>query len=377
MNGTNFRFAGLALVFVLVALLGPKLSLSLPVLTIGEIANQESIASVSLNDDFRAQAMLTAVSDSSDSVFFVGDVLLARNIEKLMKKKSVDYPFKGLDFNDYSKRSLVVGNFEASIPATHLPTKAGEIRFSVDRGLLSSANKFGFTHFSLANNHSYDSGELGFENTKTNLAQSGYVIFGQPNDLSGESVSYIEFENTTISLIGIKSIEEELSQEELEEVFLHAKSRSDVQIAYVHWGVEYDDVHSEKQEKLAKQLVVAGADLIIGHHPHVVQDVALVDGVLVFYSLGNYIFDQYFSKETQEGLVLRFNAVSEPYLELMTVTREMVLSQPRLMDARDTFSFLDDLSRRSDARLSKYIRQGIVPLDTSVATSSKMAIMSQ
>ena len=76
----------------------------------------------------------------------------------------------------------------------------------------------------------------------------------------------------------------------------------DVVVVSFHWGEEYKTVHNQHQETIARAALDAGADMIAGHHPHVRQDMATYDGKTVVYSLGNFIFDQSFSKETMTGL---------------------------------------------------------------------------
>lgn len=84
-----------------------------------------------------------------------------------------------------------------------------------------------------------------------------------------------------------------------------AKLRGDIVVASFHWGDEYQTIHNTQQERIAKVAIDAGADLIIGHHPHVVQEVVQYGNGWIAYSLGNFIFDQTFSEETMRGLALR------------------------------------------------------------------------
>ena len=90
----------------------------------------------------------------------------------------------------------------------------------------------------------------------------------------------------------------------IEELIKQEKSKNNFIIVLPHWGNEYEIKHSASQEKLAKAWIAAGADLIIGAHPHVIQDAQIINNKLVIYSLGNFIFDQMFSAETQKGLIL-------------------------------------------------------------------------
>ena len=89
-------------------------------------------------------------------------------------------------------------------------------------------------------------------------------------------------------------------------------------IVLPHWGNEYQTTHSSRQESLAQDWITAGADLIIGMHPHVVQDAEIIDGKLVLYSLGNFVFDQTFSKETQQGLIVT-GVLSDDEVEVVLV----------------------------------------------------------
>jgi len=79
---------------------------------------------------------------------------------------------------------------------------------------------------------------------------------------------------------------------------------SSVVVVSIHWGEEYETSPSTLQRKIAYELIDAGADLVIGHHPHVIQEVEVYGNGLIAYSLGNFIFDQNFSEETSRGLIL-------------------------------------------------------------------------
>ena len=81
------------------------------------------------------------------------------------------------------------------------------------------------------------------------------------------------------------------------------RERVDLIFVSLHWGEEYQLQSNVEQQRIARALIDVGADAVIGHHPHVIQEVEEYNGGWIFYSLGNFIFDQYFSPETMEGLV--------------------------------------------------------------------------
>jgi poly-gamma-glutamate synthesis protein (capsule biosynthesis protein) len=303
--------------------------------------------------------------------------MLARNVEVMMNREGIEYPFSALDLRTFTENPAIVGNFESSMADPHSTTPAFNMRFSVDKAFLPALKNAGFTHLSLANNHSLDYGESGYLQAKDKLADLGLGVFGHGKALSNDSISYVETKRGKIALIGINASEQVPSYEDLEIIFTIAKKESYLQIVYIHWGIEYDENHHPTQEVLAKKIIEAGADLIVGHHPHVVQDIDIIDNVIVFYSLGNYIFDQYFSKNVQEGLVVLLSLEENPQLQLIPVTSHYALSKPSLMVPAEHQLFLQLLASRSHQDLRESILKGVIPLEHSVATSTEIAIMVQ
>ncbi len=151
----------------------------------------------------------------------------------------------------------------------------------------------------LANNHTFDGGTIDADFSKTLLQQQGVSVIGYPRATS--SVFIKEEGRTKLALVGIAT--HEAVSDIAESVRIYSEKGYQV-VAYVHWGDEYMLKHSLEQEQMAQRLIDAGADLVVGSHPHVVQDVGVYKGVPIVYSLGNLIFDQDFRLETQIGAVL-------------------------------------------------------------------------
>jgi poly-gamma-glutamate synthesis protein (capsule biosynthesis protein) len=302
--------------------------------------------------------------------------MLGRNVETLMNTNGSDYPYTQLSLKSLSNNPAVVGNFEAAVATKHRQTPSGVMRFSIDQKHLAD---FGanFTHASLANNHSLDYGTEGYLNAVSLLEQSSVDVFGHNTLIDSESIAYIEADKGRVAIIGVNASQHIPTETEIESVCQVAKRKSDFQVIYIHWGDEYEPVHSETQRVLAEALVDACADLVIGHHPHVVQDVDVIKGVLVFYSLGNYIFDQYFSSEVKEGLVLALEFNDVPAVRLIPVSSSETKSVPKVVDAALAQDFMEKLANRSHPSLKKAIAQGQINLIEPVATSTKMAIMSR
>jgi poly-gamma-glutamate synthesis protein (capsule biosynthesis protein) len=310
-----------------------------------------------------------------ESMVFVGDIMLGRNVEYLSKREGMAYPFSGLNISTLYSNAAVIGNFESSMAVDHVPTEAFTMKFSVPEAALPEIKNAHFTHLSLANNHSFDFGYQGFKNTKDKLLTHSLVPFGNGEKIDTSTISIVSTKRGDIALIGINAVSRIPSDAEVQQVLSQASRRSTFQVVYIHWGNEYERTHSSAQRTLAETLVTAGADLIVGHHPHVTQDIDIIKGVVVFYSLGNYIFDQYFSSDVQEGLVVGLDLTDEPTLTLFPVTSKEILSSPTTMERSEYVRFLEDLAKRSHPSLQDKIKAGSIPLRETVATSTKVAMM--
>ncbi|MEX0918226.1 MAG: CapA family protein [Candidatus Paceibacterota bacterium] len=301
-------------------------------------------------------------SEESYRMIFLGDIMLARDVERKMATYGRDYPFSHMA--SHFDANTVVGNFEAAVPEVHVPTPSMTMQFSVPAQNIPALAGARITHLSLANNHTDDYGKVGFAHTKHVIENTGITPFGSPFSLATTSIAYIETEQLTIALLGIYAVEVLPSTEVIEEVMWEAEARSDFQVVYVHWGNEYELVHSRAQEQLAHRFVDAGADLVVGHHPHVVQDVEVYNEALIFYSLGNFIFDQYFSTHVMQGLVLdiTFDTQYEAEITLLPVSTEASRTAPQLMNGYEREAFLKSLADRSSGSLRGPIERGKVGL---------------
>jgi len=297
------------------------------------------------------------LGNEQEELLFVGDVLLARDVEARMDRYGSEYPYKGL--TDLFRGRLVVANFEAAVPQVHQPTPNLVTRFSVNDKYLPDLSKAGIDIVSLANNHSWDYGEEGFHNTVAELNKVGIDNFGDQRSLAEDRILYRTEGNQTLAFIGINLVARNWSQESIEDLLRTASKNSDIQIVSVHWGEEYELVHNESQEQYALWFIDAGADLVVGQHPHVVQDIAVYDGVPVFYSLGNFIFDQYFSQDVLEGLTIAVTFTgSKLDVELYPVSSEDTYAQPQVLWGQGRDDFLEKIAKSSDRSLRRMILKG-------------------
>ena len=299
----------------------------------------------------------TAQTSTSSKLFVVGDVFLGRAVERILDTHGLDYSYKQLD-GLWSTEDVVLANFEAAIPTTHTPTPDFGFQFSVRSDIAAQLVSHGFTHVSLANNHSYDFGRSGYRGTKEALAQTGLQAWGDVT-AGTSSVTYVEQGGISIALVALTTVGIKYNDAVYTDLVRSAKDQADYVLVYIHWGTEYERTSNVAQQTLAHDLITAGASTIVGHHPHVVQEIGWYDGVPIFYSLGNFIFDQYFSADVQEGLMLAidFSDTSITYT-LHPVTSILSRSQPRLMSSYERDIWLEDLAKRSDEKVQSAITSG-------------------
>ncbi len=308
---------------------------------------------------FRSTRTISFVSDtvppvsysSSLPLLFVGDIMLGRYVEELSASDHT-YPF--IRIKDFLKGYQVVANLEGPIPREHVQTPIQGFTFSQPLYTPLLLKAMGITAVSLANNHAFDYGYSGWEETKQALDAAGIAHTGsyQPTQ---EDVWETKLGSTTVLVYGINMIATGWNETQALEVT--AKLRSEHKdayiIAFLHWGNEYDTQKAVQQE-FAHKLIDGGVDAIVGSHPHVVQGIELYKNKPIFYSLGNFIFDQYFSKEVQEGLTLSLTKKENQMVyTLMPIIEQR--SVPRLSTSTDV---LARVAHMSDPELFGVITRG-------------------
>jgi poly-gamma-glutamate synthesis protein (capsule biosynthesis protein) len=252
------------------------------------------------------------------TLVFVGDIMLSRNIGQIMvREDNWNYFFEPVA--EYLKSAdLTFGNFEN--PMSDRGVKVGSIySFRVDPRAVAGLVYGGFDVLSLANNHIWDYGREAFEDTRKILTDNAISYVGAGDDyagahtpvvkdVNGTKIAYLAYTNLLPGFLlrtdSAPAVAAPLIETVAQDV-MRAKNVADIVIVSFHWGNEYETVHNADQEQRAKAAIDAGADLVIGHHPHVVQEVVKYGNGYIAYSLGNFIFDQNFSPDTSWGLTLK------------------------------------------------------------------------
>lgn len=314
---------------------------------------------------------------STSTLFVVGDVMLARHVEALSLQNGLNYPYRHLSFIN-KEPAYFLANFESSIPRVHKKTPNFGMQFSTREELIPVLKEAGITHVGLANNHTYDYGKEEFINTKEVLSRYGILTSGEPNQMASSSTSVISLGGKRIGILFLNCVYTAPNQEELKKVFQDLNDGTDFQILYIHWGEEYILQPNNFQQNLAREFVNLGFDLIIGHHPHVIQSITKIDDVPVFYSLGNFIFDQYFSDDVQNGLMLKLRANKDGLSILpILVTSLNSHGSPQLMDERQVNNYITKLQKyNSEVNLEKIFAEGFY-IPWPLASSREMVIMTE
>ncbi len=270
------------------------------------------------------------------TLLFAGDVMLGRYVGTLIAEHGGEYPFEKIA-PDIQRRApdFFIANLEGPITLLNAPDarvspeQPYSMRFSFDPNVLTSLTYAGFTHLSLANNHIFDQGTVGAKETSAYLTSAGISPIGFRDGTALGTVSEVHKNGHGIALIGLDTTVIKHDQMELAHALSAFPSDTFV-IVFVHWGNEYETTHSSEQEAFAHFLIDNGVDLIIGSHPHVVQDVGTYKGRAIFYSLGNFVFDQYWNSDVQTGLMVKVTLDDKVSYEEIPI--QSIHSQPFVAD---------------------------------------------
>jgi poly-gamma-glutamate synthesis protein (capsule biosynthesis protein) len=191
--------------------------------------------------------------------------------------------------------------------------------FTGDPQLIAGIARAGIDIVSMASNHVGDGGAVGILQTKASLAKDGIRSFGAGKDLAAaRAPAVVEVDGVQVAILGYDAIPPTSywatattpGSAPLTEAYVKADvaaaraAGAQVVVVYPHWGVEYTSGPSASQRRLAHAMIDAGADIVIGNHPHWAQAMEVYKGRPIWYALGNFTFDQTWSEPTLEGISL-------------------------------------------------------------------------
>ncbi|MGN0342771.1 MAG: CapA family protein [Roseburia sp.] len=251
-------------------------------------------------------------TDGETELLFVGDVLICEETSEKYSAKGISGVLDDSLAELLNNADITMANEEFPFSTKGEPMEDKQYTFEGDPKQVTALLDMGVDVVSLANNHTLDFGDEAMLETFSVLDEAGisYVGAGEDLDRACELI-LLERNGKTFGFLAASRVipvtdwnilfhtpgmlctyDDTLLLEQIEA----ADALCDVLTVYVHWGVEYQEYPEDYQRTLAQHYVDAGADLIIGSHPHCLQGIEYVDGVPVFYSLGNFVFGKYMAK---------------------------------------------------------------------------------
>lgn len=206
----------------------------------------------------------------------------------------------------------VIVNWESGLVNSWSCEKSGKLtQMMTDSSMIEYFHTLWITLANVANNHSHDCGKKSFESSVSVFLSGGIMPFGY------DQITFRTIRGNHFAFIGINMIEEKVNIQDSEKMIRALTESGNIVIVNIHFGIEYNPKYTKKQSQITHQLVDAWARLIVGHHSHVVGEYELYKGVPIYYSLGNFIFDQSFP-ETYHGILLECS-INSKHTECQTI----------------------------------------------------------
>lgn len=237
------------------------------------------------------------------TILAFGDLMLDRGVREQIERHGPLHPFERLQ-RLLMGEDIVVANAEG--PFTDEPSVSfsnpSVLRFTFATPMLPTLKNLGFTLLGQANNHALDFGARGLAASRRAIERAGMKTFGDPTNRNPGPV-IVSIRGTRVAFIGYHQFTGTGDGDVLSAI-TRARHDADVVIVVAHWGVEYAKTTTPFQREHAHRFIDAGADLVLGAHPHVIEPIEIYKQRAIFYSLGNFIFDQGSRGPTAQGLAI-------------------------------------------------------------------------
>lgn len=301
----------------------------------------------------------------------VGDIMLAGNASKILSQEGYEYPFAATT-SILRGSDIAVGNLETPITRTGAEFTEKKYRYKADPQVATAIRKAGFSVLTLANNHIMDFGAQGLAETCQYLKNANIHFSGAGRNLAearrpvlleknGEKIAFLAYSLTyPIEFYagpnrpGAAPGYPRFFVEDIKKV----KAVADYVVVSFHWGVECATFPKSYQVHVARMAIDAGADVVVGHHPHVLQGIERYKGGLILYSLGNYAFGS-MSRNADTSVMARVvfdRGVREVELFPLNVKNSEVRYQPALLTGlrgKQVISHLQQLSFQWNTEIAR------------------------
>ncbi len=300
-------------------------------------------------------ASVLSVGDSASadaiSIIATGDVMPARYVEQRMRALN-DYTYPFHNVAEFLKSGdITFGNLETPLlSGKNVPTDS--MVFRADPEVTKGLSFAGFDVMSVANNHTMNYQVPGLTTTLQALKKANIAYAGAGKnidaahtpaiiEIKGKKVAFYAYNDQTIppgyhgkagaNTPGIATMDIETVKADVQ----NALKEADIVVVSMHAGREYRKEPTQFQKDFAHAAIDAGASVVIGSHPHVVQPLEYYGNGIIFYSLGNFVFDQFFSEDVKTGLAVKVSIIAgaKPTAELFPVRLDTV--QPRILEGQE------------------------------------------
>lgn len=272
-----------------------------------------------------------------------GDLMFDRHIRQHATERGNDYIFGNLK-PLFTQMDMVMVNVEGPITdnsSRSVNSQVGSTNnfiFTFPVSLVKTLYDHNIRVVNLGNNHILNFGQAGAEETAQHLTKGEIAFFGYVNeDTHSIQPSLItEIAGVKVGWVNYNQFANQDKQQVLA-LLRELKPQVDLLLLYTHWDNEYQKLPARVTVELAHAAVEAGADAVIGSHPHVIQSNELYQGKPIYYSLGNFVFDQYFEPAVKKGLMLELQfepttkalTITEHFVELLSTGQTMLLAPSR------------------------------------------------
>lgn len=294
----------------------------------------------------------------------VGDIMLAGRWAPFLKSKGYDHPFGGVT-EALAMSDINLANLESPIANRGREFTAKKFRFRAEPEVAKAVRKAGFNLVTLANNHSMDFGAEALTETMANLETAGITWIGAGENLTeARKMAIFTVKGKKIAFLGYsltQPVEFFAARQRpgtapgYDTIFtpdiVRARKEADYVIVSFHWGKEGHTMPTPLQRSIAHKAIDAGADVIIGHHPHVLQGIERYGKGIVFYSLGNFTFASK-SAAADQSVIIRLrldDTRREAEILPLDVLNRRVGFQPRLLSGKPAAGVIERLNSLSKA----------------------------
>ncbi len=245
-------------------------------------------------------------------------MIFDRNVKSLIASKGGGAPLAKVA-GRLKRADVTVGNLESNLSRSGSPWPGKDVTFRGDPRGIVGLKASGFDFVALGNNHVLDYGRTSLRDTLATLDRAGIRHAGAGMNRAaawkpavvtrdGATIAFLSFSHVVPSGFVATGSSPGLARgrgnmDAVASAIKAAQKQYDYVLVSFHWGIEYKDYANADQVKDARKAVDAGADMVLSHHPHVIQGVEFYKGKLIAYSLGDFVFDHY-SRKTGEAFIL-------------------------------------------------------------------------